>query len=320
MIFTPNYIAIGQYFDKNKGKAMGLATVGSGLGAIIMPPLWTFMFGYYGYFGAMLIMGSIYLNNTVAGTLFRAIRRPKPITPRDMAEATNIQENQDERVEQYKGQIKGDDDAIATTTCCDKIKNIFKSLSQKLKLLLNLGFLIHAFTMMSIPFPLQATVNYLPSWAAEQGLSQQQTAFLIMLTGVTDIIGRITSGLVIDHRLVINRRHIVYKWLCIVFGLTTVAFCFSSSLVSFVIISLLWGLFEAGCHGQRITVVSDFVSPHQMADAVGVLIFFQGVGNFIAPLVSGKTTSLDMKGCICHFVKCQIHPFISEGTICYDAV
>ena len=25
--------------------------------------------------------------------------------------------------------------------------------------------------------------------------------------------------------------------------------------------------------------------------------------------------SLDMKGCICHFVKWQIHPFISKGTI-----
>ena len=24
---------------------------------------------------------------------------------------------------------------------------------------------------------------------------------------------------------------------------------------------------------------------------------------------------LDMKGCICHFVKWQIHPFISKGTI-----
>ena len=23
---------------------------------------------------------------------------------------------------------------------------------------------------------------------------------------------------------------------------------------------------------------------------------------------------LDMKGCICHFVKLQIHPFISKGT------
>ena len=25
--------------------------------------------------------------------------------------------------------------------------------------------------------------------------------------------------------------------------------------------------------------------------------------------------SFDMKGCICHFVKWQIHPFISKGTI-----
>ena len=28
---------------------------------------------------------------------------------------------------------------------------------------------------------------------------------------------------------------------------------------------------------------------------------------------------LDMKGCICHFAKWQIHPFISKGTICFDS-
>ena len=28
------------------------------------------------------------------------------------------------------------------------------------------------------------------------------------------------------------------------------------------------------------------------------------------------TLSLDMKGCICHFVTWQIHPFISKGTTC----
>ena len=30
--------------------------------------------------------------------------------------------------------------------------------------------------------------------------------------------------------------------------------------------------------------------------------------------------SLDMKGCICHFTKWQIHPFISKGTIYQQAV
>ena len=35
-----------------------------------------------------------------------------------------------------------------------------------------------------------------------------------------------------------------------------------------------------------------------------------------APRVCWRFIPLDMKGCICHFLKWQIHPFISEGTMC----
>ena len=33
-----------------------------------------------------------------------------------------------------------------------------------------------------------------------------------------------------------------------------------------------------------------------------------------------QVVHLDMKGCICHFVKWQIHPFISKGTISTDVL
>ena len=288
MLVVPNYIAIGHYFERHKGKAMGIATIGCGFGAIFMPPLWTFMLGYYGYSGAMFIMGSIYLNNTVAGTLFRDRREHTlHVVKRKTSLATTDQVQGIESATIFNKFERNDQPPLAITWK-GKIRLTLHSMREKSNLLCNLGFLLHAFTMTSLPFSIQATVSYLPSWATEQGLNQQQTALLIMMTGVTDVIGRITFGLIFDHSLVVHRRHIVYKWLCIVFGLTTVAVCFSSSLTSFIVVSLLWGLFEAGCHGQRVTVVSDFVSPAQMADAVGVLSFFQGVGNIIAPLAPGR--------------------------------
>ena len=39
--------------------------------------------------------------------------------------------------------------------------------------------------------------------------------------------------------------------------------------------------------------------------------------NIIRPLGYERLNyTLDMKGCICHFTKWQIHPFMSKGTIC----
>ncbi|ELT99982.1 hypothetical protein CAPTEDRAFT_136933 [Capitella teleta] len=38
LVFTPAYIIVGEYFDKRKGTAMGLATIGSGLGSLIFVP------------------------------------------------------------------------------------------------------------------------------------------------------------------------------------------------------------------------------------------------------------------------------------------
>ena len=332
MIFTPNYIAIGEYFDKNKGKAMGVATVGSGVGAIIMPPLWTYMFNYYGYFGTMLIVGGLYLNNTVAGGVFRKLRKPRvkshkvEITTATTTNMGHKRESESDTIgehnhmsttratmtqnKSHKG--KKDSDTTekhnhdkSTTTRKTPIHGLssasnaghhgvhmLHAVTSKLRLLCNIGFLIHVLTVASIPFALQATVNFLPSWADEVGLTETQSSLLVMITGATDIIGRIAFGFIFDHRLVINRRQVCYKWLSILFGLSTIVICFCESMITLIVACVFWGFFEAGSHGQRVTVVSEFVTAAQMPDAVGVLILFQGLGALLSPLVSGNILSI----------------------------
>lgn len=73
MVFTPAYVMVGSYFDKNKGKAMGLATIGSGLGSIILAPTVTALLYNYSFFGTMIMLGGIQLHNCVAGALYRPV-------------------------------------------------------------------------------------------------------------------------------------------------------------------------------------------------------------------------------------------------------
>ena len=45
-------------------------------------------------------------------------------------------------------------------------------------------------------------------------------------------------------------------------------------------------------------------------------IVLTGIVTMTHRAITHHIVPLDMKGCICHFAKWHIHPFISKGTIC----
>jgi len=51
MVFSPSYVAVSQWFDTKKGKAMALSTLGTGLGSVCMAPLIALLVDQYNYFG-----------------------------------------------------------------------------------------------------------------------------------------------------------------------------------------------------------------------------------------------------------------------------
>jgi len=72
LVFSPSYVAVSQWFDKKKGKAMALSTIGTGFGNVCMAPLIALLVDQYNYFGTMLIIGALLFNSTVGGALYRA--------------------------------------------------------------------------------------------------------------------------------------------------------------------------------------------------------------------------------------------------------
>ena len=71
MIHAPVTAAIGEYFDKKRGFANGLAYSGASFGGLIFAPIITALFNKYGYTGTMMLVGGMAFNMLISGALMR---------------------------------------------------------------------------------------------------------------------------------------------------------------------------------------------------------------------------------------------------------
>jgi len=281
-IFAPSYIIVGQYFDKKKGKAMGLATLGSGLGTVALAPIIRLLLNQYSFFGAMLIMGALQLNNCVAGCLFRpnpqwnfrmkvSIKKPIYLPPaeREMDKITSPLSEQSENGLITKMPEK--------TDCCSGYFNILK----------NVTFLLYGIEIVAMSVHIQTFLTFLPGIAMEMGVDEGRAALLLSIVGVADMAGRFFWGFIFDLKSVRNRRRLLHACIGLPMGGLAIVFGLQQGYVGFVLFTVIWGLFEGGFHAQRATIVSEFVGPEHMSSTVGFVIAFQGIGNLLGPPVAG---------------------------------
>ncbi len=73
MVFIATFIVLGTYFHKKRSRAISISMLGDGIGGLVLAPLLTSMFDYYGYPGAMIILAGLALQCTVIGALYRPL-------------------------------------------------------------------------------------------------------------------------------------------------------------------------------------------------------------------------------------------------------
>lgn len=57
-----SFLAVNSYFEKNRGRALGIALAGTGIGQMLMPFIVKELLDEYGYRGATLIIGGLTLH------------------------------------------------------------------------------------------------------------------------------------------------------------------------------------------------------------------------------------------------------------------
>jgi MFS family permease len=73
LVYVPSHVLSGLYYDEKRSLATGLATSGSGVGAIIYPLLVNFLVDTFGWRGSFYIVCGISMQNIVFASLLRPV-------------------------------------------------------------------------------------------------------------------------------------------------------------------------------------------------------------------------------------------------------
>ena len=167
---------------------MGVSTLGSGLGTVIIAPLISLMLEHYGYQGAMMITGALILNNCVAGALYRPIEdnfpKPKCKELQDLTKESKSTEN------------------YAETQVPDIIDIQPKGIGRFKKyitILKNPTFFLYCIEITAMSIAIQTFLTFLPGLAKEyKAADDKKAALLLSIMGVADMSGRLVVGFLMD--------------------------------------------------------------------------------------------------------------------------
>lgn len=79
LVFTPTIASVMEYFSTRRALAMGLGFTGVGLSSFVFSPLFQYLVDFYGWRGALLILGGLSFNIVASGALIRPLRPTKVV-------------------------------------------------------------------------------------------------------------------------------------------------------------------------------------------------------------------------------------------------
>ena len=200
LLFAPSYIIVSTYFDKNKGKAMAISTMGAGLGTVGLAPLIQWLLNTYSFFGTMLILGALMLHNCSAGMLFRPL--PPPPLPPPEVEMKKLMDNDNGEPPVEEAVVE----PAAKSTGCEALKN-------QLAILWSPTFLLYGLQIMCMSITTQVFFCFLPAIAEQHGTERNAAAFLLSVMGFADMIGRFLFGFFFDLKAIRYRRRLFHTLL-----------------------------------------------------------------------------------------------------------
>ena len=259
LTYTPGLVIVGQYFDRFRAVATGTASMGSGVGVFLFPPMMTLLFSFYGFTGSFLLIGALELHHCIAGALYRPLEDQQP----ERRRKTSLKE------EKSSG-------FAAFTKHLD------------LTLWLNHTFVCFALAMGFITTSYITAQMLLPDRAMFLGISQTQAAFLLSVVGMCDTVGRFLSGVVFDLPFVKPHRRHVFTLALFLSGLTHLIFGFSRTYTMLMVGAVLHGSITSIVVSARAVIVVDLLGVKNLPSGLGMAVFAQGVGVFVGPLVAGK--------------------------------
>ncbi|KAA0725255.1 Monocarboxylate transporter 3 [Triplophysa tibetana] len=272
--FQPSLIMLGSYFDKRRPLANGLAAAGSPVFLSVLSPLGQILLNRYGWRGGFLIMGGLLLNCCTCAAVMRPLQRKERKT---RAKGEAFSQELKEMLPPMAGQ---------------ESENNNEGRPRKKKLLdfgvlRDRGLIIYIMAKFIVVLGLFVPTILLVNYAKDQGVPDQDAAFLLSIIGFIDIFARPTCGVVAGLKWVRPKMPYFFSIALLFNGLTDVCSATYTDYKGLVIFCAFFGLSYGMVGALQFEVLMGIVGTSGFSSALGLVLLIEAVAVLIGPPSAG---------------------------------
>ncbi|MFH1925533.1 MAG: MFS transporter [Chloroflexota bacterium] len=257
-LFVVPMSAVSRWFDKKRGLALGLSSMGIGLGTMVMAPFATYLITNYNWHTAYLVIGLI--SWVIAIPLTRLLKRD----PREIGALPD-------------GAKIGDAGPPPETETSPPAQHPFLSIVQ------NRNFWVFASIWFLFAAGLFLIVTHLVPHVTDIGFSSIEAATVLSLLGFASIPGRLLMGIASDR---IGRK-ITFMVSTLLQAVAIAWLIWAQGLWSLYIFALVYGFFYSGFGCSGAALISDTFGVKNIGAVLGLLEIGFGIGAATGPAVGG---------------------------------
>ena len=250
--------AVSRWFDKKRGLALGLSSLGIGLGMVIMAPFATYLITNFDWHTAYLIIGLIAW--LVVVPLSKLLRK-------DPCEIGALPDG----LKSYRQEVKSKESNIQLIN--SSLWQVFRTRS--FWLLVSTWFLFASCLFL--------VLTHLVPHVTDIGFSAGEAAAVLSLIGMASIPGRLVMGIVSDR---VGRKSAIIICTLLESG-AMVWLIWAQDLWMFFLFALIFGFAYSGFGSSMAAIIGDTFGLKQIGTIFGLLEVGFGVGAAIGPAIGG---------------------------------
>jgi MFS family permease len=250
--------AVSRWFDKKRGLALGLSSMGVGLGTMAMAPFAAYLITNYSWRTAYLIIGLIAWGVVLPLSL---------LLKRDPSEVGALPDGARARA----GEPRTEASSLQPNRA--SVRAVLRTRSFRLLALLWFLFAFNIFLV----------ITHLVPHITDIGFTPAQAAFVLSLVGMASIFGRLLMGVVSDR---LGRRKAVATCTLII-SVCMVWLIYAQDFSSLYLFALVYGFFYSGFGTTSAALVGDTFEVGNIGTVFGLLEIGFGVGAGLGPAIGG---------------------------------
>jgi MFS family permease len=254
-IGTPLFTTVSRWFVERRGLAIGIASSGTGLGNMVMPPVARYFISAYGWRTSYLVIGfAVWVIITCSGLLLK--KEPREI------ESLSYGRTHNQRMHNEPLELDG--------------LTAWQALRTSTFWLLTLVAILGMIGVLMVMYHLVAC-------AEDMGVPKMTAATFLSVIGATSIAGRISVGMASDR---LGRK----KLYIFCFLLQAIMMLWLTKLASvwmFYLFAAIWGFSFGGMNSVFAALVAELFGLQHMGVVFGLITFIMGISSVGGPALAG---------------------------------